>query len=697
MKTATGPPAAAKTPAKPDGGRSRVARMRPAAAAAHPPEADVAPERTPRSAARRPIQVEAPSATYVAAPREPADELARRIRLAVDALAPAFGLDPARVRVTVSRTPEDPHGHATPDAITLTGSVDPASAATQALVLHELVHTRQHRNRTEPHAPQPDQTAAEAEAAGLAAALREGRRLWVPVQVLPEGHVAHDDGAVGTAPAAAPAAPTTPDVASLERQLDTYVAANHTGDARMIAGQLDHPWTQTSEEMIENCLRVLSALQFVVARALVRALDPAVRRRLAQLRDNHHAAYPEACVAVLSALTGDELKNLGDDEVSINRSSYPGAATALHGVDPSRLSTIAVRALLATLRRAGQARIGILSELEKGDRRDLFRQLLRSPPDNGTDEAELRAALDGEKTLSRTQAGGGDDVLVDQLDKLLSHANAERAQEALTALSPIADAAKPPGTSKPADLPATGTAVTLDDLRAAVKSPTAVGTGSNAPPATTPALVAITARLDAKGLVDKILDELPDDNRYDDTYGPTLRLVLAARAPLINLARATRLLSYGIFDWKIFDAEAHFAYLLVRSTPVEAQDTWRQLDTGKWLHRLEDNLPDDMLASGEYTGVGSEYVAGGGKDLGVPAKLLQGYAETFIDLYTRLPIPPVARRIVRELLGLDPNGKPKPWLLDGAVAAQNDPALRIAIIRRIDARLKLDGLVAGLP
>ena len=102
-----------------------------------------------------------------------------------------------------------------------------------------------------------------------------------------------------------------------------------------------------------------------------------------------------------------------------------------------------------------------------------------------------------------------------------------------------------------------------------------------------------------------------------------------------------------------------------------------------------------MLASGEYTGVGSEYVAGGGKDLGVPAKLLQGYAETFIDLYTRLPIPPVARRIVRDLLGLDPNGKPKPWLRRRLLA--NDRALRIAIIRRIDARLKLDGIIAGLP
>jgi hypothetical protein len=703
VESAPGPPSTTVEP-RPDPGISRAVKARPSHAAQYASsaeaEAEHGPGRTPPTARRLPRSSEqpAPSASYLAARREPADELARQIRLAVDALAPAFGLDPGRVQVTVSHTPGDPHGHTTPEVITLTGGIDPTAAATRQLVVHELVHTRQHRNRSHPHGRHPDLTAAESEAAGLAAALRAGRPLWVPVQVLPDGHVAHDDGAVGTAPATAPpSAPTTPDVESLERQLDTYVAANHAGDARMIAGQLDHPWTQTSEEMIDNSLRTLSALQFVVARALVRALDPKVRHRLAQLRDAHHAAYPEACIAVLSALTGDELKNLGDDEVSSNRSAYPGAATALHGVDPSRLSAIAMRALLATLRRAGQARIGILSELEKSDRRDLFRQLFQSPPSTGTDEAELRAALDGEKTLSRTQAGGGDDVLVDQLDKVLSHPNAERAQEALTALSRIADAAKPPGTSKPADLPATGKAVTLDDLRAAVKSPTAVGTGSNAPPDTTPALVAVTARLDAKGLVDKILDELPDENRYDDTYGPTLRLVLAARAPLLNLAHATRLLSYGLFDWKIFDAEARFAYLLVRSTPVEAQDTWRQLDTGKWLHRLEDNLPDDMLASGEYTGVGSEYVAGGGKDLGVPAKLLQGYAETFIDLYTRLPIPPVARRIVRELLGLDPDGKPKPWLLDGAVAAQNDPALRIAIIRRIDARLKLDGIIAGLP
>jgi len=715
VETATGPPSATKAATravtKADVGRSRVARTRPVHVADHAPETE--PERTrsqrttaPRTTAPRTTaphgptapDCPAPSASYLPNTPRSAEEVARRVRLVVDTLAPLLGLDPTRVHVTVAATDGAAHGAAALDAITLTGGVDPATAVTRALVLHELVHTRQHRNRAEAHAPRPDQTAAEAEAAGLAAALRAGRPLWVPRQALPDGHVAHDGGATGTAPTtAAPAAPTTPDVASLEQQLDTFVAANHAGDARMIAGQLDHPWTQTTESMIENCLRILTALQFVVARALVRALDPAVRRRLAQLRDSHHAAYPEACIAVLSALTGDELKNLGDDTVSPNSTAYPGAAAALHGVDPSRLSKIAMRALLATLRRVGELKIGTLTQLEKSDRGDVFRQLFQSGPDTGTDEAELRAALDGEKALAKIKAGGGDELLVDRLDKLLSHTNAERAQEALTALFPLTDAAKPPEASKPADLPAAGKAVTLDDLRAAVKSPTAVGTGSNAPPATTPALVALVASLDAKGLVDKILDELPDENRYDDTYGPTLRLVLAARAPLLNLSRATTLLSYGIFDWKIFDAEARFAYLLVRSTPIEAQDAWRQLDTGKWLHRLEDNLPDDMLTSGEYTGVGREYVAGGGKDLGVPAKLLQGYAETFIDLYTRLPIPPVARRIVRELLGLDPDGKPKPWLVDGAVASQTDPALRIAIIRRIDARLKLDDIIAGLP
>ena len=71
-----------------------------------------------------------------------------------------------------------------------------------------------------------DLTAAESEAAGLTHALREGRPLWIPRQALPDGHIAQDDGAQGVAATTKPEN-TTPDVASLENELDSHIATNH--------------------------------------------------------------------------------------------------------------------------------------------------------------------------------------------------------------------------------------------------------------------------------------------------------------------------------------------------------------------------------------------------------------------------------------------------------------------------------------
>lgn len=623
------------------------------------------------------------------------DSVAVQVQSLVAALAPLLGLDPARVRVAIAPSDATPHGSAARESVTLTGALDlTTSQAGALLLLHELVHARQHRNRTETPHVRPDQSAAEAEAAGLAHALRQGRALWVPRQVLPDGHIAHDGGATGIAPATA--ATTTPDVAGLEQKLDILVGKNHSADVRTITGLLDHPWTQVTEDMIEDSLRMLAVLQFVVARALVRALDPAVRRHLAQLRDSHHQKYPEQAVAVLSALTADDLKDLSSSKLTPAGPVQPGAVTAFHGVNPARLSATALRALLSTLRRLS---IATLTELEKSNR-DVFRPLLQTGPITGTDEPELRRAIEGEEALSASRADGGDDILAGRLIGMLGQGTEDGARQALTALAPLCAAAAKDSPSTPADAPAIApvkTPPTLDDLRAAVAKPVAKGAGSNAPPATTPALISIVAKLDPRGLIDRLIDDLPEDDRRGETYGPILKTVLAARAPLPNLSRATELLSYGLVDWKIWDSEARLAYLLVRSTPIEAQDSWRQLDNGKWATRLLDNLPDDMWSSGEYTGVGSEYTAGGGTDLGVPAKLLQEYAEALITRHQKLPIPPIARNLVRELLGLDHDGKPKPWLTENGVAAKQDPALRIAIIRRIDARQKLNSIIEGLP
>jgi Domain of unknown function (DUF4157) len=649
-----------------------------------------------------------PSATFGRsgpAPGENAAELARQIRVAIDALAPVFGLDPDRVRLTViaSDRPDAPaSGAADAETITITGALDPGSGRDRQLLAHELVHVRQHRNRV---AATPDVTAAEAEAAGLANAISEGRPLWVPRRALPDGHVAHDGGATGlaadtTAPGnqtpATVATATTPDVAALELKLDQLVAANHAGDAQLIKGQLDHPWTQTTEDMIENCLRVLSTLRFVVARALVRSLDPAVRMRLGLLRDSHHDMYPEQCVAVLSALSEQELTGLAQQQV--RGETYPGATAALHGVDPGRLSDIARRALLAALRRLPA---DALTTLVQGDRREVFLGLLQSGPDAGTDEADLRAAIGGEEGLAAQQVSGGNDISLDAVRKGLRDANADSAREALNALKPLCEKV-PAGAGKAAEqtAPENLPPVTKPPTAAAAGGapPSAPKPGSNAPPPVSDELIATVARLDADGLIDKLLDKLPSDDRYSPEFRPTLSVVLAARAPLPNLARAIDLLSYSLFDWAVTDDDARFANLLVRSTPVEAQDKWRELENGKWLHRLEDNVPDFMFTSGEYTGIGSEYVGAPGDIPGLSAADLQKQADDQIRDWDRSSSSGNAMIIVRKLLGLDANGLLSPWDKDATgKPAPFEIAHRTAVIRRMDARLKLDTIIAHLP
>src|SRR5258708_18653686 len=101
--------------------------------------------------------------------------------------------------------------------------------------------------------------------------------------------------------------------------------------------------------MVENCLFALSTMPFVVARAVVRSLKPEVRLRLAALHDGHHEKYPDTSIAVLSALTKEELAKLRYQVVG--EQPYRGATVALHPRDPDSLSKTARRSLMAALRR----------------------------------------------------------------------------------------------------------------------------------------------------------------------------------------------------------------------------------------------------------------------------------------------------------------------------------------------------------
>ena len=112
--------------------------------------------------------------------------------------------------------------------------------------------------------------------------------------------------------------------------------------------------------------------------------------------------------------------------------------------------------------------------------------------------------------------------------------------------------------------------------------------------------------LDGEGLVSTLLGALDaSERRIDGPHAGPLLLVLAAREQHQNLRLAEELLSYKLLDWAVTDAEARFAYVLVRSLPLAAQDRWRRLDAGKWFQRLEENIPREDVIAGKYRGVGS--------------------------------------------------------------------------------------------
>lgn len=118
------------------------------------------------------------------------------------------------------------------------------------------------------------------------------------------------------------------------------------------------------------------------------------------------------------------------------------------------------------------------------------------------------------------------------------------------------------------------------------------------------AVIGTVARyLEDKKRLDRFMEELPSDARWAGAHAQTFLLVVAARPPEKNLLMAEDLLSYGIFDWAITDAEAKLAYYLVKSMPPSVQDAFRRSDSGKWFIRMDQQQSDEMVTSGEYHGV----------------------------------------------------------------------------------------------
>ncbi|WP_326564009.1 DUF4157 domain-containing protein [Micromonospora peucetia] len=594
-------------------------------------------------------------------------DLAELTRNLVDRYAPALGLRPDAVRVHLGEAGRRAANHGArglfaDGALHLAPGYDPRRAAGRALLAHELGHLAQAggAGTTYPAQGRAGGTARpvrrgtdpEAEARALAEAAAAGRALWTPTARLPAGAVAADTGAVATAPRPAAAPDAEGATGPLEAELSELVDRRYRAERARIIDLLDGLWV--SGDDVRGCLRVLDTLPFLVARSLVHSLPAPRRTDLGRnLDDGHHRLYPRAALAALGGQTPYLLRVLEADNV--------------HGLSTEELGPVEWRTALNVLR---ALRTSVLRELLTGDRKTYFRGLLTGALPRGTDADALReqiAALSGvDAEAGRLDEDTGLRDRLRRVERLIGERQGRQALELLAGLAPA-----PPTAGSPA------------------------GTASPEPPEPGARLRHAVRRLDEADLIDALLGELPwEEKRVGASLGPRLLVVLAAREEHRNLTRIEGLLSYGVFDWAVRDHEARFAYLLVRSLPLAAQDRWRRLEQGRWFERLEENIPAEDMLAGRYTGVGSlaepldpARRGTGAVDADRLVAQLHQAVQAGLD-GTR------AVELVRRLIGVDrptaaPAGGP------GAGPAGRD-VLR-TVIHRLDALRDLDRILDALP
>ncbi|MFC9053297.1 hypothetical protein [Streptomyces anthocyanicus] len=585
------------------------------------------------------------------------------VRELVGGLAPLLGLDPGRITIEAAGPgPGGPLGGARAAAAEDRLLLRPSQLADPepALLVHELAHIAQHRNRAQRpsdtvglagrprRAPaRPDLTASEAEAVALAGAVRAGSALWRPRAVLPDGVLARDSGGSGIEP-------------RLLVELHDRVDFNHGDERARIAEYLGSFWTP-ADDALESALEVLEHLDFFVARALVQGLGPGVRRKLAMLSGDQYAAHPHTAAAVFAALDVA-------DVTAVHSGGYQ-LGQALSGLDPHALEAAELRGVRDTLRRLAREARELTDDLLTGPARRVLRALLSAAEPPGTDEERVRAVLAEERRVSEarrtaygtdrplsapTGASGATSLLLRRLTELLKSPDATNARKALDQMSVLV-------------------------------SPRAAKGGAPQGAARYRLSVLVT-ELDARGLFDRLLDHLDADDRSQGDYAPTLSALLAVRRPALTLPRIQSLLSYGLFDWAVTDDDARFAYLLVRSLPPAEQEAWRRRDGGKWYRRLQDNLPPAVFDLGEYHGVGAEFdVTGPGPE--PDERQIADRLGKVVAAWRRDRTERTAVDQLEQLVGRRTGGKE---------AAETTYRLRAAVVRRLDAMGELPGMVAEL-
>jgi hypothetical protein len=499
------------------------------------------------------------SAIAISAHREPrivdADTVrAQLTRQLLTELAPAFGLDLSRLRITVT-----PGGGARIEARGASALQEdqevllhpqryrPETERGRYLLAHEAAHAAQRRIDTPQvstkHSEAMRIAEAEAEATALGRDFAQRRSLRRPRIALRQLAAVADTGENTEIK------PTPP--------LAELVHTSRSRELALIRDALDGWWVSDGD--VFAVMRILDSVSFPVAVAMVGALPRDHRYWLCDnINPPHMYQHRRSVLASYQAL---EPARFDAVDLKVMR-ALPDS-----GLDTEE--TDAARYVLAHLARDD------VDELLASEKGDAIARLSGTPLPLPDPEKAKKIKAASDKALADEAA------LAQQRARILAHGNDGSAnrlfEEIKQSLSAPRDDHGEPRHPSRAD------AVAVLNRLSAERSDI-------------DRFHYIAEQMERAGLIDALLQLLPPDSFTGATnpeHALTLTALVESRLSIKNEQLLEDLLSYGLFDWAIRDYEALFAYRLIRAMPLAGQYRFRQRDGGKWYLRLLDNLPRD--------------------------------------------------------------------------------------------------------
>lgn len=460
-------------------------------------------------------------------------------------LAPALGIDVSKVEIRVNgeaaaRT--DAHGArglAENGVVYLNPTrYRPAETSGRSLLAHEIAHIAQaSARRRSPIDTRDSRQAAEREAERIARAFEARSALPKVLESLDRTWAAADSDLD-------------------QAKLAEAVSVGRAREIDAIQGLISGLWISDSD--VFEVFKILEAMPFVVARAVVQALGKKGRWELC---DNINLPHIQSNVGLVFACYD-----------ALSTGEFTAVDTSVLAKGPLLGLVAEVRA--AASRTVQSLELSQLKELMRSQNGVAIQALLLS---SGTRPLTKKEKEEQDASIAQTLKDEQD--LAVQREELAKLRESEQTKD-------IVDQIRSAFNNRD-----------LSPQLAAQRSVEGLANYQG------PALQVIAEVLDQEGLLDVLFAHIPEWAFFGkNAQTPTLLALMQARLPSKNLDYVESLLSYGFFDWAVRDYEAKFAYLLLKLLPLSSQYRFRRRDNGKWFVRLVQNLPDDFKSSAAYQG-----------------------------------------------------------------------------------------------